>query len=53
MEDVDDENMKVGFNVGLYHHVDVSDNFAIQPEFLFSQKGSEIQFSGFLGGSGR
>ncbi len=53
VDDVDDENMKVGFNVGLYHRVDVSDNFAIQPEFLFSQKGSEIQYNGFLGGSGR
>jgi hypothetical protein len=53
VEDVDDENMKVGFNVGLYHRVDVSDNFAIQPEFLFSQKGSDIQYNGFLGGSGR
>ncbi|MEQ8580613.1 MAG: porin family protein [Marinoscillum sp.] len=53
VDDVDDENMKVGFNVGLFHRSDLSENFAIQPEFLFTQKGSEIQYDGFLGGSGK
>lgn len=53
LEDVDDENMKVGFNAGLYYRADINSGFAIQPEFLFTQKGTEVQYDGFLGGSGR
>lgn len=49
VDDVDDENMKVGFNAGLYYRNDITENFAIQPEFLFTQKGSEIHYDGFLG----
>ena len=49
VDDVDDENMKVGFNAGLYYRNDITENFAIQPEFLFTRKGSEIHYDGFLG----
>ncbi|WP_421872191.1 porin family protein [Marinoscillum sp.] len=49
VDDVDDENMKIGFNAGFYYRNDITDNFAIQPEFLFTQKGSEIQYDNFLG----
>jgi len=49
VDDVDDENMKIGFNAGLYYRNDITENFAIQPEFLFTQKGSEIQYDNFLG----
>ncbi|RED91911.1 porin family protein [Marinoscillum furvescens] len=53
VDDVDDENMKVGFNAGLYYRADINEGFAIQPEFLFTQKGTEVQYDGLFGGSGR
>lgn len=53
VDDVDDENMKIGFNAGAYYRGEITENFAIQPEFLFTQKGSEIQYDGFLGGDGK
>ena len=53
VEDVDDENMKIGFNVGAFYRADITENFAIQPEFLFTQKGSEIQYDNFLQGEGK
>ncbi len=53
ISDVDDENMKLGFNVGVYYRADLNDFLAIQPELLVSQKGSEVQYSNFLGGSGK
>ena len=47
--DVDDENMKVGFNAGIYYNARISDAFAIQPEFLYSLKGAEVVYgSGLL-----
>lgn len=53
VSDVDDENMKFGFNAGIYHRVDITDNFAFQPEFLFTQKGASIHYNGsLLNGSG-
>lgn len=46
VDDVDDENMKIGFNAGAYYRAEITDGFGIQPEFLFSQKGSEIHYEG-------
>ena len=53
VDDVDDENMKVGFSGGIYHRAYITNNFAIQPEILFSQKGSAVQYNNFLSGSGK
>lgn len=53
VNDVDDENMKVGFNAGAYYRADIGKNLAFQPEFLFTQKGSEIQYNDFLGNDGK
>lgn len=53
VDNVDDENMKIGFNAGAYYRAELTDFFAVQPEFLFTQKGSEIHYSNFLGGSGK
>lgn len=53
VDDVDDENMKVGFNAGAYYRAELVNGFGIQPEFLFTQKGSEIQYRNFLEGSGK
>lgn len=48
VDDVDDENARYGFNLGLYGQVLSSDVFAIQPELLFSTKGSKIEYGGAL-----
>lgn len=48
VDDVDDENMKIGFNAGVFHRTQFTYNFGIQPELLFSQKGSELHYDGSL-----
>lgn len=54
IDDVDDENLKAGFNLGLYYRADVGSNFSVQPEILFTQKGSEVQYNSVLfGNNGR
>jgi len=45
VKDVDDENMLVGFNLGLYANMPLSNNVALQPEFNFTTKGSEITYN--------
>ena len=49
IDDVDDENARYGFNVGLYGQVLSSETFALQPELLFSTKGTKADYNG-LGG---
>ena len=50
VDDVEDENMKVGFNLGLFAKLPVTRGFSIQPEVLYSVKGSEITYDlGILG----
>ena len=48
IDDVSDENARFGFNLGVYGQVLSSDAFAIQPELLFSTKGSKIEYGGSL-----
>ncbi|MFC4815641.1 MULTISPECIES: porin family protein [unclassified Flavobacterium] len=45
VEDVDDENMLVGFNLGLYANMPLSSGIALQPEFNFTTKGSEVTYN--------
>lgn len=53
VDDVDDENMKIGFNAGVYHKIRFSENVALQPELLFTQKGAELHYDGnIVTGSG-
>lgn len=47
IDNVDDENARFGLNVGLYGQLLSSDAFALQPELLFSTKGSHNEFDGF------
>lgn len=44
INDIDDEQARLGFNVGLYGQVFSSDAIAIQPELLFSTKGSKAMY---------
>jgi|SRR5688572_5525873 hypothetical protein len=48
VDDVEDENARFGFNVGVYGQVLSSDVFAIQPELLFSTKGAKAEYGGSL-----
>ncbi len=53
VDQVDDANMKIGFNAGLFHREYIAKIFGIQPEILFSQKGSSVRYEGgLLSGSG-
>src|SRR5690349_8985891 len=44
IDDVTDENARLGFNVGLYGQLFATEGFAIQPELLFSTKGSKAEY---------
>jgi hypothetical protein len=46
VNEVDDENARYGFNLGVYGQVLSSDVFALQPELLFSTKGSKVEYGG-------
>ena len=48
IDDVTDENARLGFNLGVYGQVFSSDAFALQPELLFTTKGSRNQYDGFF-----
>lgn len=49
VDDVKDENMKVGLNIGAYAKIPVTRGFSIQPELLYSSKGSKITYDNALG----
>lgn len=48
-DDVNDENILYGFNAGVYATLPVSDFVAIQPEVLFTTRGSELEYNSDLG----
>ena len=48
--DVENASMKVGFHVGGFVEVKISDRFSVQPELLFSTQGAKNEFSEDLGG---
>lgn len=52
VDDVDDENARFGFNVGLYAQLFSSEVFAIQPELLYSTKGTRTTYDNVLMGEG-
>ncbi|WP_163411436.1 porin family protein [Flavobacterium ajazii] len=47
-DDADDENILYGFNAGVYATLPISDFVAIQPELLFTTKGSELEYDNTL-----
>ena len=47
-DDADDENVLFGFNAGVYATLPVSDFVAIQPELLFTTRGSELEYDNAL-----
>jgi hypothetical protein len=48
VHDVNDNNARFGFNGGFYGQILSSEAFAIQPELLYSTKGSEAQYGGLI-----
>jgi hypothetical protein len=49
-KNVQDENMILGFNGGLFLKVPVTPNIAFQPELLYTMKGSELTYNSFVSG---
>ena len=52
VEDVSDENMKVGFNAGFFAKLPVTRGFSIQPELLYTSKGAKEKYNNFIQGAG-
>lgn len=40
----DDENLKVGYHVGVFSTIPLSTSFALQPELLYSNKGMKMNY---------
>jgi opacity protein-like surface antigen len=49
--DIEDNSSKVGFHVGGFVEIKVSDKFSVQPELLFSTQGSQAEYSEDFGGT--
>ena len=52
VDDVDDENMKVGINVGVFAKFPMTRGFSIQPELLYSSKGAKLTYNNAIQGRG-
>jgi opacity protein-like surface antigen len=49
--DIEDNSSKVGFHVGGFVEIKVSDKFSVQPELLFSTQGAQREYSEDFGGT--
>lgn len=47
-DELDDENARLGLNAGFFSQFLIADAFGIQPEFLFSAKGTEATYEGMI-----
>ncbi|MDI6049703.1 porin family protein [Flavobacterium sp. XS2P24] len=47
-EDVDDNNVLTGFNVGFFAKLPISNNIALQPEISYTGKGAELVYNNAL-----
>ena len=52
VDNVKDENMKVGINLGLYAKLPLAKGFSIQPELIYSSKGAKLTYDNLLLGKG-
>lgn len=52
VDDVDDNNIKVGLNAGFLAKVPITRGLSIQPELLYSLKGSKLTYDNVLFGEG-
>lgn len=52
--DVEKENVRIGYHFGVFAKLPLNDHFAIQPEALFSTKGAKLTYqNSFLEGVGK
>jgi hypothetical protein len=42
----DNSDMKAGFHIGMLAHIHMSDNFALQPELVYSSQGAKTEVDG-------
>jgi hypothetical protein len=47
-EDVDDNNVLTGFNVGFFAKLPISNNISLQPEISYTGKGAELVYNNAL-----
>ena len=53
-ENADNSKMITGFNIGVFSKLQISDNFAFQPELYFTTKGAEVTYNNaFVNGTAR
>jgi hypothetical protein len=52
-DDFANDHLKAGFNVGIFSKIPVTPGFSIQPELLYSLKGSKSDYNNALQGSGQ
>jgi hypothetical protein len=52
IDNIEDENMKVGLNAGVFAKIPVAKGFSIQPELLYSSKGTKATYNNVLAGEG-
>lgn len=48
LDNVNDQNARIGFNIGVFGQLFSSETFALQPELLYSTKGSTAQYGGTI-----
>jgi hypothetical protein len=52
IDDINDEQMKVGINAGFYAKIPISKGVSFQPELLYSNKGTRANYDNFILGEG-
>jgi hypothetical protein len=52
-DDFANDHLKAGFNAGIFSKIPVTPGFSIQPELLYSLKGSKSDYNNALQGSGQ
>lgn len=50
--EVNDNNMRVGFNIGVFSKIPISKGVSLQTELLYTTKGSKLNYNNFILGSG-
>lgn len=49
-DEVDDQNLRIGYNAGLFFKAALTEHFAIQPEVLYTTKGATTKYDNFFTG---
>ncbi|MEQ9230625.1 MAG: porin family protein, partial [Cyclobacteriaceae bacterium] len=49
VDEVDDENVKIAYNIGFYHRAEITEFLSIQPELFFTSKGAELNYNNVFG----